>query len=134
MAINDGRVVSNFLVSALKGQPITIYGDGLQTRSFCYVTDTISGAVAIGSVSVRPSSPINIGNPYEMTMLELAKESLKIAQSSSAIEFHSLPIDDPKQRCPNIAQAKKILDWEPLVTLSEGLNKTAQYFSSVLRP
>jgi UDP-glucuronate decarboxylase len=132
MAIDDGRVVSNFLVAALNGDPITIYGDGLQTRSFCYVSDTISGAIAIASTSERPISPVNIGNPHEMTMLELAQQSLRLTSSTSLLEFHELPIDDPKQRCPDISLAKGILEWYPKVELIEGLTQTADYFRRVL--
>lgn len=133
MAVKDGRVVSNFLVSAIKDEPITIYGNGLQTRSFCYVSDTVLGAVAIASIPVRPDSPVNVGNPYEMTMLELAQQSLAITSSKSVIEFRDLPIDDPKQRCPDISLAKTLLNWAPRVTLLDGLTETSNYFQEVLK-
>jgi UDP-glucuronate decarboxylase len=133
MAVDDGRVVSNFLVAALRGEAITIYGDGSQTRSFCFATDTIAGAIAIASIENRPTSPINVGNPHELTMLELAQQSLEITGSSSQIEFRELPIDDPKQRCPDISKARKLLDWEPQVSLNKGLAETASYFVSVLK-
>jgi UDP-glucuronate decarboxylase len=134
MAIDDGRVVSNFLVAALRGEPITIYGDGSQTRSFCFATDTIAGAIAIASIENRPTSPINVGNPHELTMLELAEQSLKITNSNSQIEFRDLPVDDPKQRCPDITKARQLLDWQPQVALHQGLTETARYFASVLIP
>lgn len=133
MAVKDGRVVSNFLVSAIKDEPITIYGNGLQTRSFCYVSDTVLAAVAIASIPVRPDSPVNVGNPYEMTMLELAQQSLAITSSKSVIEFRDLPIDDPKQRCPDISLAKTLLNWTPRVTLLDGLTETSNYFQEVLK-
>jgi UDP-glucuronate decarboxylase len=133
MAVNDGRVVSNFLVAALNGELITIYGDGSQTRSFCFVSDTIAGAVALASLEHRPSTPINIGNPHELTMLELAKHSLEITDSSSTLAFHDLPVDDPKQRCPDITKAKSILNWEPRISLFDGLTETAKYFSHKLK-
>ena len=133
MAVKDGRVVSNFLVSAIKDEPITIYGNGLQTRSFCYVSDTVLGAVAIASIPVRPDSPVNVGNPYEMTMLELAQQSLAITSSKSVIEFRDLPIDDPKQRCPDISLAKNLLNWAPRVSLLDGLTETSKYFQEVLK-
>ena len=133
MAVKDGRVVSNFLVSAIKDEPITIYGNGLQTRSFCYVSDTVLGAVAIASIPLRPDSPVNVGNPYEMTMLELAQQSLAITSSKSVIEFRDLPIDDPKQRCPDISLAKNLLNWAPRVSLLDGLTETSNYFQEVLK-
>lgn len=133
MAINDGRVVSNFLVSAITGEPITIYGDGSQTRSFCFVSDTIAGAVALASLKSRPSTPINIGNPYELTMLELSRYSLEITNSTSQLVFNDLPVDDPKQRCPDISKARVILNWEPKIELFYGLTETAKYFSNKLK-
>jgi UDP-glucuronate decarboxylase len=133
MAINDGRVVSNFLVSAITGEPITIYGDGSQTRSFCFVSDTIAGAVALASLKSRPSTPINVGNPYELTMLELSRYSLEITNSTSQLVFNDLPVDDPKQRCPDISKARVILNWEPKIDLFYGLTETAKYFSNKLK-
>lgn len=133
MAINDGRVVSNFLVSAITGEPITIYGDGSQTRSFCFVSDTIAGAVALASLKSRPSTPINVGNPHELTMLELSRYSLEITNSTSELVFNDLPVDDPKQRCPDISKARVILNWEPKIELFYGLTETAKYFSHKLK-
>jgi UDP-glucuronate decarboxylase len=132
MAIDDGRVVSNFLVSALKGTPITIYGSGSQTRSFCFATDTIAGAVAIASAKVRPTGPINIGNPHEITMLELAQHALNLTNSTSPLIYQDLPVDDPKQRCPDISKARESLNWTPKVPLELGLTQTTQYFREVL--
>jgi UDP-glucuronate decarboxylase len=132
MAIDDGRVVSNFLVSALKGTPITIYGTGSQTRSFCFATDTIAGAVAIASAKVRPTGPINIGNPHEITMLELAQHALNLTNSTSPLIYQDLPADDPKQRCPDISKAREFLNWTPKVPLELGLTQTTQYFREVL--
>lgn len=133
MAINDGRVVSNFLVSAINGEPITIYGDGSQTRSFCFVSDTVAGAVAMASLKSRPTTPINIGNPHELTMLELSRFSLEITNSTSKLIFKDLPVDDPKQRCPDISRARIILNWEPKINLLHGLTETAMYFSHKLK-
>jgi UDP-glucuronate decarboxylase len=132
MAVEDGRVVSNFLVSALKGAPITMYGNGSQTRSFCFVTDTIAGVVAMTSAKVRPAGPINIGNPHEITMLELAQHALKITLSNSPLDYHELPADDPKQRCPDITKAREVLNWVPTVPLEVGLTQTTEYFREVL--
>jgi len=124
---NDGRVVSNFIVQALKGEPLTVYGDGLQTRSFCYVDDLIEGFVRLMN-QTKTVGPINLGNPGEFTMLELAEQVLKLTKSRSKIVHQPLPADDPKQRRPDIALAKKYLKWEPTVPLAEGLKKTITYF------
>jgi UDP-glucuronate decarboxylase len=124
---NDGRVVSNFIVQALKGEPLTVYGDGLQTRSFCYVDDLIEGFVRLMN-QTKTVGPINLGNPGEFTMLELAEQVLKLTKSRSKIVHQPLPADDPKQRRPDIALAKKYLKWEPTVPLAEGLKKTIAYF------
>lgn len=128
MAANDGRVVSNFIVQALRGEPITIYGDGSQTRSFCYVDDLIEGIFRLTLKEDVPLGPINIGNPNEFTMLELAEMVVKQTNSGSKITLLPLPLDDPKQRKPDITKATEILDWIPKVQLEEGLNKTVQYF------
>lgn len=128
MAADDGRVVSNFIVQALKGQPITIYGDGSQTRSFCYVEDLVDGIHKFTLTDGVTSGPINLGNPNEFTMIQLAKLVIELTQSKSKIEFLSLPGDDPKQRKPNIAKAREILNWEPQIQLKEGLQKTIEYF------
>ena len=129
MAADDGRVVSNFIVQALRGEPLTIYGDGSQTRSFCYVDDLVSGLVALMENRSGDTGPVNLGNPGEFTMLELAALVLELTGSTSPIEHRELPADDPKQRQPNIDKAKKVLGWEPTIPLREGLEKTIAYFS-----
>lgn len=125
---NDGRVVSNFIVQALKGDDITMYGDGMQSRSFCYVDDLIEGMIRLMNSRDGFTGPVNIGNPDEFTMLELAEKIIALTGSRSKIVFHPLPQDDPLQRQPNIALAKKELGWEPMVKLEEGLKKTIAYF------
>ena len=130
MRARDGRVVSNFVVQALKGDPLTIYGDGGQTRSFCYVSDLVDGIVRL--FHSDSSDPTNIGNPNEFTVLQLAEKTIKITGSSSVIERHPLPTDDPKVRQPDITLARKKLGWEPKVQLDEGLQKTIEYFKSRL--
>jgi UDP-glucuronate decarboxylase len=129
MAISDGRVVSNFIVQALRNEDITIYGDGSQTRSFCFVDDLIEGFVRLFEGKV--AGPINLGNPGEYTMLELAEQVLTLTGSRSRISFEKLPADDPKQRQPDIALAKKELAWLPRVPLKEGLERTIEYFKKV---
>ena len=124
---NDGRVVSNFIVQALRGDPITIYGDGSQTRSFCYVDDLIEGWLRL-MAQTETVGPMNIGNPTEFTMLQLAELTLKLVGGQSKIVFKSLPADDPKQRRPDITLAQKVLKWEPKVPLEEGLQRTIAYF------
>jgi UDP-glucuronate decarboxylase len=132
MSQDDGRVVSNFIVQALQNKPITIYGDGLQTRSFCYVSDLVD-AIYLTFIYPKPLSyPINIGNPREFTMLQLAEEVISISNSKSVLKFEDLPEDDPKQRCPDISQARDLLGWEPKVFLKEGIEKTTKYFSNNL--
>jgi len=130
---NDGRVVSNFIVQALKNDSITIYGDGSQTRSFCYVDDLIRGMINFMESDSSITGPINIGNPDEFTMLELAELVIKLTSSQSSITFKSLPEDDPKQRQPNIDLAKTKLDWEPKVELEDGLKETIRYFKKILQ-
>lgn len=130
MRAADGRVVSNFLVQAIEGKPITIYGDGSQTRSFCYVDDEVRGFLAL--LDSDQTGPINIGNPGEFTMLELAELVLEVTGSSSEIIFEPLPVDDPKQRKPDITLAREHLGWEPHIQLREGLEKTAAYFRADL--
>jgi len=132
MAADDGRVVSNFIVQALRGEPLTIYGDGSQTRSFCYVDDLVSGLIALMENASNDPGPVNLGNPGEFTMLELASLVLDMTGSSSPIEHRDLPADDPKQRQPNIDKAKKVLGWEPSAPLRDGLKKTIDYFQSQL--
>ena len=128
---DDGRVVSNFIVQALKGEDITIYGDGSQTRSFCYVDDLIEGFLRLMNQD-DVTGPINIGNPGEFTMLELAEKTLAVVGSASKIVHQPLPADDPKQRQPDITLAKQHLNWEPTIELTEGLKRTADYFRSEL--
>ncbi|GLR81968.1 SDR family oxidoreductase (plasmid) [Azospirillum oryzae] len=125
---SDGRVVSNFIIQALKGEPITIYGDGQQTRSFCYVDDLIEGFLRFMDTPAGITGPINLGNPGEFTMLELAEKVIRLTRSSSTIEHKPLPQDDPKQRRPDIAKARALMDWEPAVPLDEGLDRTIAYF------
>jgi UDP-glucuronate decarboxylase len=129
---NDGRVVSNFIVQALRGENITIYGDGSQTRSFCYVDDLIEGFILLMNSSKKVTGPINIGNPGEFTILELAETVLRMVGGSSRLELKPLPQDDPKQRKPDITQARITLGWEPKVNLESGLEKTIDYFRKFL--
>ena len=132
MAADDGRVVSNFIVQALRGEPITIYGDGSQTRSLCYVDDLVDGLVALMNNEAGDPGPVNLGHPGEFTMLELAETILELTGSASAIEYRELPEDDPRQRQPDISKAKSLLRWEPTVALKEGLVNTIAYFDGVL--
>ena len=125
---NDGRVVSNFIVQALQNHNISIYGDGTQTRSFCYVDDLIEGFVSLMNTEDHITGPINLGNPVEFTILELAEKVIELTESKSMIEHLPLPQDDPKQRKPEISQAKSLLDWEPKIELNYGLDLTIQYF------
>lgn len=129
---NDGRVVSNFIVQALQGKDITIYGDGQQTRSFCYVDDLIGAIICMMDTPEDITGPVNVGNPGEFTMLELAEKVLQLTGSKSKLVFKPLPSDDPKQRQPDIALAKKELGWEPKVGLDEGLKETISYFRHTL--
>ena len=128
----DGRVVSNFIVQALRGEPITLYGDGLQTRSFCYVDDLIDGLVRMMNNPSGFAGPVNIGNPVELTMRELAQTVIRLSGSDSQLIFAPLPSDDPRQRQPDIALARERLGWEPTVTLEAGLERTLAYFRRVL--
>jgi UDP-glucuronate decarboxylase len=130
---NDGRVVSNFVVQALKDEPITIYGDGLQTRSFCYVDDMIDGLIRLMSTSEEVTGPVNLGNPVEFTMRNLCELVIKLTGSRSNVCFVPLPPDDPKQRQPDISLASSVLNWKPSVSLEEGLKKTIDYFRQVLK-
>ena len=129
---NDGRVVSNFIVQALKGKNITMYGDGSQTRSFCYVDDLIEGFVRMMATEKGVTGPINLGNPGEFTMLELAEKIIQLTRSKSKLEFMPLPTDDPKQRQPDITLAKENLGWQPKVNLEDGLKETIIYFKKLL--
>lgn len=129
---NDGRVVSNFIVQALKSDPITVYGDGRQTRSFCYVDDLIDGCIRLmENTGVEETGPINLGNPNEFTMLALAETVIRLTKSPSRIEFKPLPMDDPRQRRPDINRAKKTLGWEPRWQLEDGLERTIAYFRTL---
>jgi dTDP-glucose 4,6-dehydratase len=130
MRPRDGRVVSNFVVQALHGEPLTIYGDGSQTRSFCYVDDEVRGLIAL--LDSDESDPVNIGNPSEFTVKELAEIVVEVVGSDSQIEYHPLPIDDPTQRRPDITRAAEILGWKPEVDLATGVARTAEYFRSIL--
>ena len=129
---NDGRVVSNFIIQALRGEDITVYGDGSQTRSFCYVDDMIKGLLKFMNSPDDFIGPVNLGNPSEISILELAEKILKITHSKSKILFKHLPQDDPVRRCPDITLAKERLRWRPVVRLDEGLEKTVKYFKKVI--
>ena len=131
---NDGRVVSNFIVQALKNRDITVFGDGTQTRSFCYVDDLIEGMIRMMNGPDDFTGPVNLGNPDEFTILELAKKIVKITNSKSKIVFKPLPQDDPMQRRPDISLAKEKLKWQPTVKLDQGLKKTIEYFDTILNP
>jgi nucleoside-diphosphate-sugar epimerase len=127
---DDGRVISNFVNQAIRGQDITVYGDGSQTRSFCYVDDTIKGLMMMMEKDSATGEIINLGNPLEYTVLQIAELVRKLANSTSRIAFHPLPLDDPKQRCPVIDKAKRLLNWEPEIALEEGLMRTIQVYRS----
>jgi UDP-glucuronate decarboxylase len=131
MRPDDGRVVSNFIVQALEGRPITVFGDGSQTRAFCYVDDLVAGLIRLMDSAEEVTGPINLGRPQEFTMLELAEKVLAETGSRSEIVFEPLPMDDPTQRKPDISLAKKILDWEPKVDLTDGLRETVRYFDGL---
>jgi dTDP-glucose 4,6-dehydratase len=130
MALDDGRVVPAFMDQALRGEPLTIFGDGLQTRSFCYVSDMVEGLVRLANSDER--FPVNLGNPVELTMLEFAERISRLVGTKGKIVHQPLPSDDPKRRQPNIAKAKKVLGWEPKVNLEDGLRETVEYFKSRL--
>jgi UDP-glucuronate decarboxylase len=130
---NDGRVVSNFILQALRNKPITIYGDGSQTRSFCYVDDMIEGLIRLMNTPDSFTGPVNLGNPEEVSILELAETIIELIGSKSQLVFMPLPQDDPKRRCPDITLAKTVLQWEPRTPLREGLKKTIDYFDNCLR-
>jgi nucleoside-diphosphate-sugar epimerase len=128
---NDGRVVSNFVLQALRGDPITVYGQGEQTRSFCYVSDLIEGFVRLLATQEDPG-PVNIGNPSERTIKDLAELTIKLTGSRSELRYEPLPVDDPTRRCPDITKAKTLLGWEPKVSIEEGLSATIAYFRDYL--
>jgi UDP-glucuronate decarboxylase len=132
MAVGDGRVVSNFIVQALKDEPITIYGNGTQTRSFCYVEDLVFGIIKVLNLNANPLTPINLGNPNEFTMLELANLVIEITNSKSVLQNFDLPGDDPRQRKPDISTARALLDWEPKIQLVEGIKRTVDYFKGAI--
>ena len=132
MAVGDGRVVSNFIVQAISGQDLTVYGEGKQTRSFCFATDLVDGIYKMLTSTKLIDAPINLGNPREFTMLELAETVIKLTGSSSSIVHKELPQDDPQQRKPDISRAKEVLGWEPTIELEEGVQGTIEYFQKVL--
>lgn len=132
MHLNDGRVVSNFIVQALKGEDITLYGDGSQTRSFCYVKDLIEGLIRLMGTPSDITGPMNLGNPHEISVRELAEQVIRLTRSSSRIVCRPLPEDDPMQRCPDISLASEIIGWEPKVQLDDGLKRTVSYFERVI--
>ena len=132
MMPDDGRVVSNFIVQALRGDPITVFGDGSQTRSFCYVDDLVEGMIRLMESLESENRPVNLGNPVETTIGELASSITALTGGESEIDYRPLPMDDPLQRCPDITRAKSILDWSPSVALDDGLSKTIAYFRSIL--
>ena len=128
MAVNDGRVVSNFIIQALTSKPLTIFGEGKQTRSFCYVTDLIRGLIGIAFLPKTIDSPVNIGNPNEFTMIELAEQVLRLTKSSSPLLFMELPKDDPLQRKPDISRIQELISWEPTIDITQGIELTIDYF------
>jgi nucleoside-diphosphate-sugar epimerase len=130
MQKDDGRVVSNFIVQALKGENLTIYGKGNQSRSFCYIADLLNGLLK--TMEINYEQPLNLGNPVEFKVIELARLILKLTASQSKIDFLPLPEDDPKRRKPDIAKAKKLLNWQPLTSLGDGLKRTIEYFKRVI--
>jgi len=132
MPPNDGRVVSNFIVQALKGEPITVYGDGKQTRAFCYVDDLVEGFLRLMATADEITGPINLGNPVETPVIVLAQKIIELVGSRSKIESRPLPVDDPVQRCPDISRARNLLGWEPRVPLATGLERTIAYFDRLL--
>jgi UDP-glucuronate decarboxylase len=131
MAINDGRVISNLIVQALRKEDLTVYGDGTQTRSFCYISDLVEGIVRMSETDGLVG-PVNLGNPAESTILELARQILSMTRSQSKMVFKALPSDDPERRCPDITLAREKLHWEPKVSLEEGLERTIKYFREKL--
>jgi dTDP-glucose 4,6-dehydratase len=130
MQVSDGRAVPNFMAQAIRGEPLTVYGDGSQTRSLCYVSDLVGGVLA--TLEKGDEMPVNLGNPEEVTVLELAQVIVRLAGSHSQIEFRSLPVDDPKQRRPDITHARELLGWQPEVPLEDGLARTLEYFRRVV--
>jgi UDP-glucuronate decarboxylase len=129
---NDGRVVSNFILQALRGEPVTVYGDGSQTRAFCYVDDMVDGCLKLMATSDEVTGPVNLGNPDEVSVGELAEKVIALTGSKSKITYQSLPTDDPTQRCPDISLAHRLLGWKPKTSLEEGLKKTIDYFEKLV--
>jgi UDP-glucuronate decarboxylase len=132
MQPDDGRVVSNFIVQALRGRPLTVFGDGSQTRSFCYVDDLVTGLIALMGSPAGVIGPVNLGNPGEFTMVELAQQVLELTGSGVPVEYRPLPADDPARRQPDISRARELLGWEPTVDLADGLKRTVEYFREAL--
>ncbi len=132
MQVSDGRAVPNFMAQAIRGEPLTVYGDGIQTRSLCYISDLVRGVLA--ALDKGDELPVNLGNPQEVTVLELAETIIRLSGSTSEIEHRPLPVDDPKQRQPDITRARELLGWQPEVRLEDGLRRTLEYFRSVLAP
>jgi dTDP-glucose 4,6-dehydratase len=130
MQVLDGRAVPNFMAQALRGEPLTVYGDGSQTRSLCYVSDLVRGVLA--ALERADELPVNLGNPEEVTVLKLAETIVRLAGSDSKIVFRDLPVDDPKQRRPDITRARKLIGWEPEIGLEDGLGRTLEYFRQVV--
>jgi nucleoside-diphosphate-sugar epimerase len=130
MQVSDGRAVPNFMAQAIRGEPLTVYGDGSQTRSLCYVSDLVRGVLA--ALEKGDELPVNLGNPQEVTVLKLAETIIRLAGSKSRIEHQDLPVDDPRQRRPDISHAREMLGWQPEVALEDGLAKTLEYFRSVI--
>ncbi|MBL4613658.1 MAG: SDR family oxidoreductase [Magnetovibrio sp.] len=131
---NDGRVVSNFILQALKGEAITVYGDGSQTRSFCYVDDLIDGFLKLMATPDDVTGPMNLGNPHEFTITELAEQVIELTGSKSQLIYKDLPQDDPLQRCPDISLARDVIDWQPQIPLNDGLQRTIAYFQQLIAP
>jgi UDP-glucuronate decarboxylase len=132
MLPDDGRVISSFVVQALRGEPLTVYGDGSQTRSFCYIDDLVDGLIRLMNSPAEVTGPVNLGNPGEFTVLDLAGRVLACTGSDSSVEYRPLPTDDPVRRCPDITLARDLLGWEPVVNLDEGLPRTVEYFRQAL--
>jgi UDP-glucuronate decarboxylase len=133
MSLHDGRVVPNFIVQALLGQPITLYGDGTQTRCFCYVGDLVEGILRLMRADARITGPVNLGSAEEITMLQLAETILELTGARSRLIFRPLPSDDPTRRCPDLARARSELGWQPTVALRDGLARTIEHFEGLLR-
>jgi UDP-glucuronate decarboxylase len=130
MRRDDGRVISNFVTQALMGEDITMYGQGIQTRSFCYVDDLVNGIVKVMELELRPDTPINLGNPQEYTIVQIADLIIELTKSKSRVVFRDLPLDDPTRRRPDVTLAREIIDWEPQIEIKEGLSKTIEYFKN----